>query len=503
MAIVEKANSSTTVKQLDESIKALDKLNSPKFKKQKERLLDSRQKLVSILNAAYKNKDFLTYSMGTSGKTNKAQYEKDLIELMRNNYAKMSINNLNIAKTNSVERRHWDKTNANYNPHNSENLNSEADIAPESSKFDSFVEFMEGKKGINFTTIIKSSLTVAAAAGLVSLGALPAIGTLAAALFAANPVVAVCAGVIGVAGLAKLANKVFGAEIRSIAKTMREKREYNKASAQMDANDFDAEKIINNADEQEKQQRDEAEKQAQEQKAKKDQETQLATNIKTFKPKSIEEVEAFKAQYDKIPTEVNNAIKTAGIDFGQMFKAEAFKLVRDGKQQEIDVVRAKFGEYLSAADMDNLQKAAGLERQDEEDFSHEYNQVKNNENATENNTARKGYKSNKDSFKEFKDNYNAIVTEIVSNKNQAKAMKDIKSIKEFINNDLNFNVAGKPNAAESKNLKTLCEKMVQMLEELQEQVITKGAKFSDDKEAKDKIAEAHGLKAEDLENLLN
>lgn len=496
--------SSTTVKQIDDAITIWQRIgnNSNSSKAHIAHLQESRLKLIGLLQRDYtaslnlkQNYHFSKLAnMGEAQKRHYNLYKQGLVGLMKNNYEKLSLEQLNDLKKhlNSAGRKKVG------------NEHDEKEISSKNGAANNVLDFFEGKKDINMMTVIKTTASVAAISLLAQAGATEAIAGAAAWLWAANPVIAVCIGVSGLAGLGALIYKVFGSELKALSGSIRAKKAFGVEEAKVTAEQFDTDKAIKEQEQIDKETSEREAKEKAEQEEENKQKTDLFAEIGGFKPNSIEEVEAFIAKYDKIPTEVNNAIKSAGIDFGQMFKAEAFNLVRAGKQNEVGGLRAKFGNYLSAADMDNLQKSVGIEEQGKEDFSYEFEQVEKNEATTKATKAKQGFKSNQDSFNNFKANYNAIVTDIVHKTNPSKTFKDIRALEDFIKDTSNFNVSGKPNGTpESENLKTLCSKMVQMLKELQEQVIAKGATFADEKDAKDKIAQAHNLKADDLENLLN
>lgn len=465
-----KVTSSTTVKQIDEAIEIWKKVGDGSNSAQINirRLQESRQKLIGILQREYnaipgKNLNEFQGSNPGDQERFRNDYKKALINLMRDNYKPLSLSELN-----TIKRVHLKNAGA----------YDEKEITTKIGTED-VLDLFEGKKDITFASVIKIPILTAAVSLLAQTGSFSLLATVASGLWTFNPVIAICAGVVGLAGLGKIFSKVFGPELKTIIKQKRMDKAYSEQHNNTELASFDTKNIIEESDKKEK---EKSEVDAQN--------NQLTEDLVTFKPKSIDEVIAFVGQFDKLPeADVVNKVKAAGINFEQMFKAEAFDLISKNKTSKIGNLEKKFANYLTTNEMQSVKDALGIK--DKNNFSEQYKKVK----------ADTATSKNKTDFQAFRGFYNEIIKEIVENKNPTETLEKIKTLQKLVNDNTTFDRASA--AAESKNLKTLCDKMIQMLKELQEQVVAKGIRYANDKEAKKSIAEAHGLKSDDLENLLN
>ena len=85
------------------------------------------------------------------------------------------------------------------------------------------LDFFEGKKGLNLATLAKTATATALVALAAQAGTFSLLGTAFAAMWAFNPVIAVCVGTIGAVGLLKVLKKAFGPELKQAWKQVRHK----------------------------------------------------------------------------------------------------------------------------------------------------------------------------------------------------------------------------------------------------------------------------------------
>lgn len=473
------ATSTTTVKQIDEAIAIWNKVSgSNSAQTNIKRLQESRQKVIGILqheyNAIYgKN---LSDFKGTDAKIKTAtrnQYKLALIDLMRDNYKTLSLSEINRIKTAFLN---------NAEQHTKQEIESNMII-------DNAIDFLEGKKGITLASVVKTSISTAAIALMSQAGGFSLLSTVATALWTFNPVIAVCAGVIGAVALGKLIGKVFGPELKAL------KNEYKmyKALDQTEDSSFDTKKIIEESDKNEK---ENSEVEAQDNK--------LKTDIAGFKPKSIDEVVSFMGQFDKLPeADIVAAVKAApSINFEKLFKVEAAGLVMaDDKDDlaKITELRTKFGSFLSAADMDKFQKDTGLKLNDK-DYSQEFEDYESVKGGLKTYNYgpndKRNYQAGKNAFDKFKADYSVVITNIFAGKDTKDVMKGIANLENFANDPNNF-------SKESQNvrdkMKKLCNKMIEMLKEITKAKIM-GA--TDKDAAMKNVSKEHNLDENALGDLL-
>lgn len=485
----------TTVKQIDEAIAIWNKVGGGLNSAQThiKRLQESKQKLIGILQKEYNATLTRHDSAYTYGAQGAAAYKSSLVDLMKNNYAKLSLDAYNNLQ---------DQLN------NPKKVNGE-EIDPTKDGFENVIEFLEGKKGINLTSIVKTSITTAAVALMSQAGGFSLLSTVATALWTFNPVIAVCAGVVGAIAIGKLIGKVFGPELKNLTNTYRMNKAYEKVQTNNSISSFDANKIVEDHEKQQqedqKKQQEAAEKRkeaAEKRKAINDQRTQLNKELANFKPKSIDEVVAFMGQFDKLPkADVDAAVKAAGINFEQIFKAEAADLVMAGNKNDlakITELRTKFGSFLSAADMDKFQKDTGLKLNDK-DYSQEFEDYKSvnlKEDKDKRHTPETKNKSGKNAFDTFKTCYTYVINDIFAGKNTKDVMIDIADLENFTKDPKNF--SNESQDVQDK-MRALCNKMIEMLKEITKAKIM-GA--TDKDAAMKNASKEHGLDENALGDLL-
>lgn len=184
-----------------------------------------------------------------SEKENNARLRYDLVPLIENNFRELSLSRLNVVLAN----------------HGKEGITGRGLNERDGLSFT--LDLLEGKKGINFMTIVKTLTTTSALAflipGIVEMGAVPVIAKAALAVFNFSPVGAICLGALGVASLVKLTTKIFGPEIKSLFNHIRKNNELNRSFRALDVNGryirqenvgpnsyedaFDPDKFIDNA----------------------------------------------------------------------------------------------------------------------------------------------------------------------------------------------------------------------------------------------------------------
>ena len=103
------------------------------------------------------------------------------------------------------------------------------------------MKILEGTTGVDYMTIVKTTIATSGVALLAQYGAFSAMGTGLSALFAFNPVIGVCAVVLGSATLIKYARQLFAPEIKKIIAK-------NKIESKFQQADFDSEYSQENID---------------------------------------------------------------------------------------------------------------------------------------------------------------------------------------------------------------------------------------------------------------
>lgn len=106
------------------------------------------------------------------------------------------------------------------------------------------MKILEGKTGVDYMTVVKSTLAVSAVSLLAQAGTFSALSSGLSALMAFNPVVGACAVVLGTASLIRMARKIFAPEIKKLASNVRVQEKFNQLSAESEEKyelpDFDA-----------------------------------------------------------------------------------------------------------------------------------------------------------------------------------------------------------------------------------------------------------------------
>lgn len=495
---LKQVTSSNTVKQIDEAIAIWPKVakNSNSTETIIKHLQESRLKLIGILQQEYNaffSKDLTEFKGLTPEKQeeNRNIYKTKLVNLMRDSYKPLSLSELENIKTSYLK---------NYQSRGESDLNKDLKSG---DLLETAFNFFENKTNINMMTVVKSSLSVAAIALMSKAGGFSLIGTVMSGLWTFCWPIAICAGIVGLAGLSKLIGKVFGPELKAFANSVRSKNAFRIESDKNLAESFDANSIIEEFDKdeevKEQQKKHDEEKEAQNNK--------LTADLATFNPKSIDEVAAFVGQFDKLPeADVVTKVKPK---VEQMFKSEAADLVMAGEESNLDKInelRENFGRFLSADDMDNLQKETGLKlpESNNKDYSQEfedYEAVKDNIKTNLPHNLKKEESKNKYAklaFENFKTNYNNVITNIFSGTTDVKdIIRSITDLENFANDPNNFS---KETPEIQAKIRTLCEKMIEMLKEITKAKIM-GA--TDKDTAMKNVSKEHGLDENALGDLLN
>lgn len=106
------------------------------------------------------------------------------------------------------------------------------------------MKILEGKTGVDYMTVVKSTLAVSAVSLLAQAGTFSALSSGLSALMAFNPVVGACAVVLGTASLIRMARKIFAPEIKKLVSNVRVQEKFDQLSAESEEKyelpDFDA-----------------------------------------------------------------------------------------------------------------------------------------------------------------------------------------------------------------------------------------------------------------------
>lgn len=305
------------------------------------------------------------------------------------------------------------------------------------------MNILEGKTGIEFMTVVKSTIAVSAVALLSQYGAFSAIGSGFTALWALNPVVAACAAVLGTASLIKLARKIFAPEISRFVAKQKADKKFNTQSSTSDqeVNDFISEEETKETNEQNETARQEAERVD---KAKNNIIKDMKTAARGGTPKTVDDalIQGYVTSLGITEEQVKEALTTYG-------------------WRESDTAKA--------------------------DYSSTYNSI-----VTLTPEEKTGYRL-------FKNQYNNAVVQIMDNtKTDREKNELIGNIRNFANNDANF-VATGASATMNAKLKELCGYMCDMLGEL----LDRSREFDgvQAKNIRKQLETEHGLKANDLYNL--
>lgn len=258
------------------------------------------------------------------------------------------------------------------------------------------------------------------------------------------------------------------------------------------------------AEEQKRQEEEKQERQA-EQEANLERQKKLLLLYHDFDVSSIEELIALKNEIGnstlnygvKGSISFDEAIKKNKTAIKNMFKADAENFRYDTDRTNIAVLRDKYKDFLSEAEMDAVAQELGITKGDNFSMS-----VKNTDDVRSH-----------DAFQSFKTAYNSAIEDMKNGKDPAiitgwiQNLDDIsKSIEFTYKPQTKTKKNGKPNKTEninkdkdkSEKLQTLCKNMVEMLKEIRKQF----EKDKDMDKAKKAIAEQHGLDANELDNLL-
>lgn len=238
MAILD-INKSTTVGNFDSAIKSLEEAKNKSTSKEESQKFDqliqkyeqSRHKLISIC----KN-DIIKHNM-----TVDQEAKKQVEAVMRDNFKALSMEKWNaiINDFNGVEKNHDNQIGT----HNEHEMKAAGG--------DGFINFLEGKSGINLMTGVKAALSTAAVGALFSLDigafaglwglSLPAgapatlsiiqfVPEIITGLATLNPVLGIAGAALLGIGAVALVKKIFGPEIKKMWTNFKVARKVNKAT---------------------------------------------------------------------------------------------------------------------------------------------------------------------------------------------------------------------------------------------------------------------------------
>lgn len=103
------------------------------------------------------------------------------------------------------------------------------------------MKILEGKTGVDYMTVVKSTMAISAISLLAQGGVFGGIATAISSIMAFNPVVGVCVMALGAASLIKLARKVFAPEIKKLCAQERVRQKFNQIESSSETQvDMDA-----------------------------------------------------------------------------------------------------------------------------------------------------------------------------------------------------------------------------------------------------------------------
>lgn len=103
------------------------------------------------------------------------------------------------------------------------------------------MKILEGKTGVDYMTVVKSTMAISAVSLLAQGGVFGGIATAISSIMAFNPVVGVCVMALGAASLIKMARKIFAPEIKKLCAQERVRQRFNQIESSSDLQvDMDA-----------------------------------------------------------------------------------------------------------------------------------------------------------------------------------------------------------------------------------------------------------------------
>ena len=217
---LENVSSSTTIGEIDRAIEILNKVKSNSKTAQEQELVNKR-----IQKFTYARNKLLNVARSAVGKVNSENQKVALAKLLKNQKA-ISINEVNKILEES-----------NLTVANPEMLDNE----PKDSLG---MKILEGKTGVDYMTVVKSTIATSGVALLAKWGAFSALKVGLGALFTFNPVIGVCAVVLGSATLIKYARQLFQPEINKLIARERFKQNLEKAEDEIPEKSIDIENFV-------------------------------------------------------------------------------------------------------------------------------------------------------------------------------------------------------------------------------------------------------------------
>lgn len=216
---LENVSSSTTVGEIDRAIKILNKVKSKATTAQEQELANKR-----INKFTYAKTKLLNVARSAVGKVNSENQKIALARLWQNKDT-ISLDEINKILESS-----------NLAVANPEMLDNE----PKDSLG---MKILEGKTGVDYLTVVKTTLATSGVALLAKWGAFSAVKVGLGALFSFNPVIGVCAVVLGSATLIKYARQLFQPEINKIIARQRFKQNLEKTENEIPEQSIDMDKF--------------------------------------------------------------------------------------------------------------------------------------------------------------------------------------------------------------------------------------------------------------------
>lgn len=217
---LENVSSSTTVGEIDRAIKILNKVKSKATTAQEQELANKR-----INKFNYAKTKLLNVARSAVGKVNSENQKIALARLWQNKDT-ISLDEINKILESS-----------NLAVANPEMLDNE----PKDSLG---MKILEGKTGVDYLTVVKTTLATSGVALLAKWGAFSAVKVGLGALFSFNPVIGVCAVVLGSATLIKYARQLFQPEINKIIARQRFKQNLERTENEIPEQSIDMDEFV-------------------------------------------------------------------------------------------------------------------------------------------------------------------------------------------------------------------------------------------------------------------
>lgn len=211
----------TKVGELSKAIDIWQKIEKTSSSSEEKRI--ARENIQKQTQAKANLVNIIESKLGKLSEENKYKISPYIGDTGKNRYDKLSINLLNDYLDTKDQVDYMEQTNP------SDSLG---------------MKILEGKTGVDYMTVVKSTLAVSAVSLLAQAGTFSALHAGLAALMSFNPVVGACAVVLGTASLIRMARKIFAPEIKKLASNVRVQEKFNQLSAESDEKyelpDFDA-----------------------------------------------------------------------------------------------------------------------------------------------------------------------------------------------------------------------------------------------------------------------